>query len=49
VPTPTFEEARTRLLAECQQDALNAVVQAALRQAPVQYLTAGAGDSGSPQ
>lgn len=40
-PTPTFEEVRSRLLAECQRDALGAVVQAALRQAPVQYLTAG--------
>lgn len=48
-PTPTFQEARDRLLAECQRDELGAVVQAALRQAPVQYLTAAGGDSGSPR
>jgi peptidyl-prolyl cis-trans isomerase C len=48
-PTPTYQEARSGLLAECQRDALNAVVQAALREAPVRYLTAGGGDGGSPQ
>jgi peptidyl-prolyl cis-trans isomerase C len=48
-PTPTFQEARSRLLAECQRDALNAVVQAAQREAPVRYLTAGGGESGSTQ
>ncbi|HUN38962.1 MAG TPA: peptidylprolyl isomerase [Acetobacteraceae bacterium] len=46
-PTPTFEQARSRLLAECQREALNAVVQAALRQAPVRYFRVGAGDGGS--
>jgi len=46
-PTPTFEAARSRLLAECQRDALNAVVEAALRQAPVEYFTVSAGDTGS--